>query len=782
LAAFAHDLRVLREAAGNPPYRALAKRAGYSATTLSVAASATVMPSLDVTLAYVQACGGDAAAWRARWRELSDVMRLAAVIGSGAQATPAPAAVSATLVPRQLPRSVRHFTGRAGEVARLTGLLQDLAVPERPVAISAVGGAGGVGKTALAVHWAHLHAGRFPDGQLFVNLRGFGPSMRPLSTEEALRGFLIALGVAPAAIPAGQEAQGGLYRSLVADKRMLVVLDNAADTDQIAALLPGGARCAVLVTSRLRLEGLAAAHGAAMLELDALARDEAERLLVHHVGADRSAAEPEAVAELLTYCAGLPLAVGIAAARAAAHPDFPLAVLADELRDRTRRLDALSSPDTALGLSAVLSWSHRALGEQAANLFTLLGLAPGTEFGLPVTASLAALPLPRARCLLRELETAHLVVQPRPGRYRMHDLLQLYAVRQARSTLPDEPRSAAERRLADFYLHTANHAERHLYPQRPPLTLSEPAAGCHLLSIRGQDEALAWIDTEYPNLQAMHQLAVERGQHELIWQLAWILSTYRVRRGLVHDHLAAWQAALAAAQHLDDPGTAALIQRSYGSALTRAGRPAEGLGHLREALVLTEEHGDTVNLGLTRFQLALTYHALGDHRQALDHATHALELFQSADDPVWQSQALAFAGRYAAQLGNHELALDHAEAALALSRRQHYPDGEADALANLAYLAQQTGDPARALRYHRSALALFRELGNTHFEADNLEQLGHTLTALGQHEQARHTWHQALRLYRDQHRLAEADRIQRHTATLASTPRGLYRTKPMRAR
>jgi DNA-binding SARP family transcriptional activator len=290
------------------------------------------------------------------------------------------------LVPRQLPTPPRLFSGRTTELARL----DEQTDTSDTVVISAIGGTGGIGKTWLALHWAYAHLDQFPDGQLYVNLRGFDPIGQPVSPGTAVRGFLDSLGVAPVAIPVDLDAQVGLYRSLVAGRRMLIVLDNARDTGQVIPLLPGSPTCTVLVTSRHHLGGLVTAHGAHRVDLDVLEEREARQLLARHLGHDRVVAETEAVDELVACCAGLPLALSIVAARATRHPDFPLAVLADELRDRSGRLDALDPGDPQATLRVVLSWSHHALSEAAAAAFGLLGLAPGPDISLPAAAALLA--------------------------------------------------------------------------------------------------------------------------------------------------------------------------------------------------------------------------------------------------------------------------------------------------------------------------------------------------------------------------------------------------------
>ncbi|MCA1675170.1 MAG: hypothetical protein LC799_24255, partial [Actinobacteria bacterium] len=326
-------------------------------------------------------------------------------------------------VPRQLPGASRLFTGRARELIRLTAVLDTGAEQGATVVISAIGGAGGIGKTTLALHWAHQNMERFPDGQLYVNLRGFDPSGTPMPPAMAVRGFLDALGVEPGAIPVDLDAQAGLYRSLVAGKRMLIVLDNARDTAHVAPLLPGSPTCTVLVTSRQQLAGLVTAHGAWHLALDTLTEVEGRELLTRHLGPDRVAAESEALSYLLERCAGLPLALGIVAARAVAHPRFPLAVLAEELRETAARLDAWDAGELNVNLRAVFSCSYDALAAEAAEVFRLLGIAPGPDISLAAVASLTAQSITRARALLRDLEAAYLVQQHAPGRYRMHDLI-----------------------------------------------------------------------------------------------------------------------------------------------------------------------------------------------------------------------------------------------------------------------------------------------------------------------------------------------------------------------
>lgn len=670
-------------------------------------------------------------------------------------------------VPRQLPALPRSFTGRTRELAYLTAAVDAGTQARGAVVISAIGGTGGIGKTWLALHWAHQNIDRFPDGQLYVNLRGFDPSGEPMHSSSAVRGFLDALGVDPAVIPVDPDAQAGLYRSLVADRRMLILLDNARDSAHVVPLLPGSPRCTVLITSRHQLGSLAVGHGALTLALDVLTDSEARELLTRHLGADRLAAEPDAIAELLGYCAGLPLALGIVAARAAIHPGFPLAVLADELRETSSRLDALDTGDPAASLRAVFSWSHQALSVAAAGAFGLLGLAPGPDIGLPAASCLLALSTADTGALLRELDAAHLVTQYLPGRYRMHDLVRRYAAEQAQHDHP----TAALRRLVDFYLHTAYAADRVIEPYRPPIEIGPPIAGCFPQPLDGYATALAWFDTEHPCLLATQQLAADQGWHTCVWQLAWTLGIFHYRRAHLRDNLVVWHAGLAAAQQLGDPIALASAHGGLGWRHTRAGHHWEAIHHLECALSLAARVGNIAGQGnLLRF-LAQAWTQLGDERRALTHAMHALRLFQTLpDDPVGQANALNLVGRLHARLKQYSEARAYCEHALTLHRRHHDRQGEANALDSLGYIARHTGRNAEAFGHYRDAITLYRTLGCVYEEAGTLDNLGAAYAAHDQHAEARLAWHQALDLYQAQHRTIDADRIGQHLAGLDHRP------------
>lgn len=355
--------------------------------------------------------------------------------GSGGRAGVRPPALTATahVVPRQLPAAPRGFTGRAGELHALSPLLERDSGETSGVVIAALTGMAGIGKTALAVHWAHRVADRFPDGQLFVNLRGSSPSGAPVTPTEAVCGFLTALGAPPARIPADTDGQAALYRTLLVDRRMLIVLDNAQNAEQVRPLLPGSPGCLVLVTSRNRLTGLAAADGAHLITLGVLTGPESRDLLSVNLGAGRAMAEPAAVSELVALCGRLPLALRNVAARAVARPGLPLSALAAEIRDARSRLDVLETGEAATSVRVVFSWSRAKLGDQASRMFRLLGIRPGLDITVSTAARLAGVPRGQAYLALTELCDEHLLTEYAPGRYSCHDLLRAYAAERARS-------------------------------------------------------------------------------------------------------------------------------------------------------------------------------------------------------------------------------------------------------------------------------------------------------------------------------------------------------------
>lgn len=638
------------------------------------------------------------------------------------------------------------------------------------VVISALAGAGGIGKTWLALHWAHRFAERFPDGQLFVDLRGFSPDSQPMSPDTAIRGFLDAFGIDPTQIPVDLHAQATRYRSLVSGKRMLIFLDNAADTTQITPLLPGTPTATVLVTSRNQLPGLITGHDAHHVPVDILPDADARALLATRLGADRVTAEPAAVEQLLASCGGFPLALSIVAGRAHTHPGLPLATLAAELRDAG--LDALDDGDPAASLPTVLSWSYRALTGEQARVFGLLGIAPGADISLSAAVSLAGLPTAQTRTVLRELTRVSLLGQDTRGRYGMHDLIRRYAARQAVRDQTETDRHAALRRVIDFYLHTAHPGHRLVSRYSPPPKLDPAAPGCHPHPLPDQAAAFKWFEAEHACLLASQHAAAAHGWHQVVWQLAFVLDNFHNRRGHLHERVAAWQAGLVAADHFGDPITQSVTHRFLGDAYTRVDRPDEAQDHLRQALTLAEHTNDLARQAHAHNSLAWAWEQQGNDQQALEHAARAKQLHQTLDDPIGQARALNNIGWYTARLGDYDQARMHCEAALTLHRCHHNRDGEANTLNSLGYIAHHTGDYTYAVDYYRQALTLFRDLGDTYHQADILDSIGHPHVALGHHEQARAGWLEALTLYQAQHRSADAERVQQQLDALDRDTRG----------
>ncbi len=469
-----------------------------------------------------------------------------------AQAQPPALAATVQVVPRQLSAAPRFFTGRAGELARLSALVDQDLTRTSGVVIAAVTGMAGIGKTALAVHWAHQVADRFPDGQLFVNLRGSGPSGPPVTQADAVRGFLTALSVPPARIPRDTDWQAALCRSLLADRRMLVLLDNAHDAEQVRPLLPGSPGCLVLLTSRNRLIPLAAAAGAHLITLGVLTKAESHGLLASQLGAERAAAEPAAVREMAALCGRLPLALRDAAARAVGRPDLPLAELAAEMRGTRRRLDALETGEPVTSVRTAFSWSRARLGGSASRMFRLLGVHPGPDITTPAAASLAGLSPEQAYLALAELYDEHLLTEHVPDRFTLHELLRTYAAEEARSRENEADASNAAHRALDHYLHAAIRASKFLYPWRTEVAWTSPRPDITVEKISGPVQAADWFEQEQQVLFAIIKQAAHGGYGPHAWQLPWIIAWHFQGEACWQRLATAQESALAVAASLND--------------------------------------------------------------------------------------------------------------------------------------------------------------------------------------------------------------------------------------
>jgi tetratricopeptide (TPR) repeat protein len=664
--------------------------------------------------------------------------------GGGSGGRHGPAVSEDVTVPRQLPAGVRHFTGRADELKTLSGLLDRTTQDAGMVVISSIGGAAGIGKSALAVHWAQRHADRFPGGQLYINLHGFGPVGPPLEARMVVRRFLSALGVPPTRIPADVDAQFDLYRSLLADRRMLVVLDNARDAEQVRPLLPGASGSMALITSRDQLASLIAVEGACPLTLDLLTPEESRELLTRRVGAERLASEQQAVSDLSNLCARLPLALNIAAAHAAVHPQRPLATLVGELRDTRRRLDVLASRDRAADVRAVFSWSYRTLSAEAACMFRLLGVHPGPDISGPAAASLAALDHDQARRALDELAGAHLLTEHVPGRYAFHDLLRDYAAEQAHCAESEAERTTAMHRVLDHYLHTAHAACALLYPDFLALALAAPHPGVTYEHPGDREQALAWYQAEHAVLVVAIATAAEGGFDTHTWQITATVATFLAREGHWPEWFAASQAALAAAQRGGDLAGQANAQRRLGNVLAEQGSYQEAEAHLQQALTLYEALGDDASHGSTHLSLASALDRQNRPAQALSHARRALELYRNASHQAGQAWALNEIGWCHDLLGEFGQALTFCLAALKLSRELGDRYIEASTLDSIGYAYHHLGRHAEAITHYQLALRVRRIAVYRYSEANTLTHLGDTHQAVGDQPAAHNAWHQAL--------------------------------------
>jgi DNA-binding SARP family transcriptional activator/tetratricopeptide (TPR) repeat protein len=653
-------------------------------------------------------------------------------------------------VPAQLPADAGGFAGRAEHLVRLDLLMTTARAQDTAPVVVAVSGMAGVGKTALAIHWAHQVADRFPDGQLYVNLRGFDPRGRTTTPGEAVRGFLDALPVAAERIPAQLDAQTALFRSMIAGKRILILLDNARDADQVRPLLPGSPSALTVVTSRNRLTGLVVADGAIGLTLDALSVAESRELLVHRLGPARVADEPEAVERIIATCARLPLALSIAAARAH-ETGFSLAALATELAGDGHRLDALDAGDQSSRIRAIFSWSYTALPDSVARLFRLLGLCPGPDISVPATASLAALPGSEVRQMLTELTRANLMFEHSPGRYTFHDLLRAYAIELTQHHDSDRARRRATRRLLDHYTHTGHQAARLLNPAREviPVALTTPASGCHPEYLTDHEAALTWLSVEQRVLIATLHRAADNGLAAYVWQLAWALDTYLYRRGHWSDQVDAWRTALRVDPPLDDSTAQATALRRLARADTQLGRYADAEADLRQAHDLYLSTGDLAGQAHTHHAQGNLWQQRCQPAEALKHARHALTLFRAAGDPRGQAYALNSTGWSQARLGRYREAVADCQQALALFQTLGDRDGQALTWDSLGYAYHHDGRHSEAIDCYTHAQTLLRQLGDRYNEATALGHLGNAYERAGNLTAAVDAWQQAWRILTD---------------------------------
>jgi DNA-binding SARP family transcriptional activator/tetratricopeptide (TPR) repeat protein len=672
---------------------------------------------------------------------------------------PAPAPL---VLPAQLPPDLAMFTGRRSNLTRLDTLLGPADAARSTMAICAIDGIAGIGKTSLAVHWAHQLADRYPDGQLYVDLRGFDPSGAVLGPGKALRGFLDALGIVPQRVPESLEAQAGLYRSLLSGRRVLILLDNARDVAQVRPLLPASSGCLVVITSRNQLAGLITTHAAHTLTLDPFSADEAREALTRRLGPERLAAETAARDEIVEWCAGLPLAMAIVAARATVHQTMPIAAIADELRDTRTRLDAFSGTDDVVAdLRAVFSWSYQLLSESAARLFRLLSASAGPDISRNAAASLLGVRAREIRPLLAELTGARLLTEHYPGRYVAHDLIRVYAAELSAELDTDDERRQALGRLLDHYLHTAHHGQTLLWPNFLPAAPARARPGVCPEELGGPAEVLTWFTEERHVLVAAVKLAAGNGFSTHSWELALRLQQFFQRQGYWHDWAATMRTALEAAREHGDTAGEAYSHRSLAGAYHGLGHYDKAIEHLTRTCALFHELGFPrtehayvcANFGTVRREL-------GQFDRAIEHYRDALALFREMGHVKGQAAALEGIGWCQTRLGNYSEAIGFITEGMDLYRDSGDPHGEANCWSSLSAAHHRSGGEAEAVECVTKAIVSFRELGNRADEAECLVSLGDAQLALDDRAGAREAWLRALVMLEELRLpLAEAVRV-----------------------
>jgi DNA-binding SARP family transcriptional activator/tetratricopeptide (TPR) repeat protein len=671
------------------------------------------------------------------------------ILRNDASLTAPPPAAPIRPTPRELPGDIASFVGRREELDRLDAAMSRTA--ERAVVIVALSGTAGVGKTTLALHWAHRVADQFPDGQLYVNLRGFGGAT-VLNAALALRQLIAALGVPAGQIPAGLDARASLFRSLLSGKRVLVVLDNARDADHVRPLLPGSVGSMAVVTSRTSLVGLVAA-GACQVALDVLSPAEAREFLAARIGSDAVATQPDQIDEIIARCARLPLALAIASARMHAGP----ARLAAELAASDGSLEAFHLPETTV--ETIISWSYQVLSGRAARLFRLVGCNPGPDLTETAAASLAGLEPAEARRCLRELVDANLLAEHLPGRYACHDLLRAYAADRARAEDSEADRRAAVERLVEHYVHSGYAADRLVYPARPPIELPEPPAGVVVPRLADATAGWAWLIADHATLLAALDVAAA-GWPLSAWRLAWATSTLHQRRGHPQDLYRTWRAALEALKDIDAISLRVTALREMGEACARMDRFPEAFDHLHEAARLADSQDERATVLRT---LARTYSRSGDDRAAFERASRSLAIYRRLGRLDLVPSAANAVGWYAARIGEHDTAASHLRLALATAREQGDQLVESHTLHSQGYLAQRMDRHHEAIALLRQCVRMARSNGDTHNEATSLRDLGHSYAALGQSHRATQHWRRALPLLESQARWSEADELRAYS-------------------
>jgi tetratricopeptide (TPR) repeat protein len=648
----------------------------------------------------------------------------------------------------QLPADIGDFTGRELHVEQLCQLLAAGHDDDNPgaVRVALVAGAGGLGKTTLAVHAAHRMRSQYPDGQLYVDLQGAGP--RPASPSDVLARLLRDLGVDGAKIPGSPEERAALYRTHLNGRRILVLLDNARDAAQVRPLFPGSSSCAVIVTSRSRLSDLV---GGGLVHLDVLDDIEALALFSRIVGADRAAAEPDATAELLITCAGLPLAIRICAARLAARSNWTIRSLANRLNDEHRRLDELKVGDLAVRASFEVSFaslpeSVTPGGVALGHTFRTLGQWQAPSIGLSAAAALLGEPEAEVADALEFLVDTHLLESPAPDQYRFHDLLRVYAAERGMADEPKEALTDATCRLAEWYLHTAGSADSVVTPWREHVSLGPVVTGIRPLAFASPEQALQWCEVERENLVPATRQAAAYGCHEVAWKLPVVLlgcfDLLSYRTEWLQTHLIALDSARQAG---DRPGEAWVLN-DLGMVYSQQGMP-EAIGYFEQSLAIRRDLGDVRGEAITVNNLADTYIRLGRVADGLDQLESAPEVQRKAGYRYGEGVALNNLGEAYLALGRTAEAVECLQEARDVFVETSAPHGEDYALHNLARAFLDLGRPEDAVECFQQALAIRRAVGDRHSQALTHMFLGRAQRQVGDLRAARESWTSALAIF-----------------------------------
>jgi len=639
------------------------------------------------------------------------------------------------VTPRQLPPASRHFVAREGAMSALAGLL-DQAGGSVPVAL--IEGMAGVGKTTLAVKWAQEVADRFPDGQLFLNLRGFDPTDAPLAPGNAARMMLETLGIPAKHIPSSLHAQIALYRSITSGKRMLIVLDNVRNADQVRPLLPGGPGSVVLITSRIRLDSLVAVEGAHLVHLDVLSSDEARLLIRDRLSTQGNGATQDAVAELAALCGGLPLALSVAATRVCGNPRRILPAVIRELADMRRQpAGGLNTGDESVDLYTVFSWSLNGLDPASVRMLELAGTHPGPDISVPAAASLAGVSAAEAARAMRQLAAANLLAEHSEGRFTLHDLIRSFAAERFCCTGKAQVR-AALLRVCDHYLHTSHSAALLMFPGRDAIALPPLSAGTTPESIPDRTEAMTWFRAEHQVLLRIIGLAANLGFNRHAWQLPWVMTLYFSRTGSWQDWMSTQETALTAARLLGDRGAQARAHRALGVVQLECGLTDGARHHLQAALTLSQQADDPLSEAHTRQQLAFLADALGLYSGALAQARQARELFVDCGSQQGVVTAVSCIGKYLASLGKPEQGLDYCAAALDLATRLGQPVTATCAWAwnTLGFVHERLRSDREAADDYRRAADIFLALDDQHNYALTLSAMAGTYARMGREAEA----------------------------------------------